>query len=92
MLHITLYVTELVGVVGPESPLQLPFLLSALGQEVCVMVNGFPTYDLPITCALCGQPFKMRHAWRMLGNKLYCSEFCADNDKEEDAFQDRRRA
>jgi hypothetical protein len=60
------------------------------------MANGFPTYDPPTSCALCGQPFKVRddhvYGWRTSSGKLYCSEFCADNEEEEDAFQDRRRA
>jgi hypothetical protein len=59
------------------------------------MVNGFPTYDPPTTCALCGQPLKMRgenlYGWRTTSGRLYCSEFCADSE-EEVRFQDKRSA
>jgi hypothetical protein len=58
------------------------------------MVNGFP-YDPPTTCALCGQPLKKRddrvYGWRTTSGKLYCSEFCADNEQEA-RLQDKRRA
>jgi hypothetical protein len=41
-------------------------------------------------CAYCGQPFKQKdshlYAWRTSSGKLYCSEFCAD-DEEEITFQ-----
>jgi hypothetical protein len=43
----------------------------------------------------CGQPFKQQendlHAWRSSSGKLYCSEFCAD-DEEEATFQNMRCA
>jgi len=59
------------------------------------MVNQFAT-DKPLTaCAFCGQPLKVHDnhvvAWRSTSGKLYCSEFCAD-DEEEAAFRDKRRA
>jgi hypothetical protein len=41
-----------------------------------------------------GQPFKVHDnhvaAWRSTNGQLYCSEFCADDEKEA-AFRDRRR-
>jgi hypothetical protein len=59
------------------------------------MVNGFPAHDPPTNCAFCGRPFKAQrnhvYAWRSTSGKLYCSEFCAD-DEEGARFQDRRRA
>jgi hypothetical protein len=44
-------------------------------------------------CTYCGQPFKdsYLYAWRSSSGRLYCSEFCAD-DEEETAFQNMRRA
>ena len=50
----------------------------------------------PISCAYCGQPFKQNreqdlYAWRSSSGKLFCSEFCAD-DEEEATFQHMRRA
>jgi hypothetical protein len=58
------------------------------------MVNPLPTDKPPTTCAFCGQPFKVRdnhvYAWRSTCSKLYCSEFCADD--EEARVQHRRRA
>jgi hypothetical protein len=49
----------------------------------------------PSSCAYCGQPFKQKenhlYAWRSSSGKLYCSEFCAD-DEEEATFQNMRRA
>jgi hypothetical protein len=57
-------------------------------------VNGFPMQDHPTNCAYCGQPFKQKenylYAWRSTSGKLYCSEFCAD-DEEEATFQNSRR-
>jgi hypothetical protein len=42
-----------------------------------------------VTCAY-GQPLKQRlYAWRSSSGKLYCSEFCAD-DEEEANFQNMR--
>jgi hypothetical protein len=55
------------------------------------MVNRLPTDKAPTACAFCGQPLKSHDAWRSTSGKLYCSEFCAD-DEEEAAFRDRRRA
>jgi hypothetical protein len=50
----------------------------------------------PTACSFCGQPFPLskdtRHvaaAWRSSTGKLYCSEFCAD-DEEEANFRQRR--
>jgi hypothetical protein len=45
-------------------------------------------------CAFCGQPFTVRenrvNAYRSTSGKLYCSEFCAD-DEEEAIFRSRRQ-
>jgi hypothetical protein len=58
------------------------------------VVNGFQMQNPPTNCAYCGQPFKQKEnhlfAWRSTSGKLYCSEFCAD-DEEEATFQDTRR-
>jgi hypothetical protein len=58
------------------------------------IVNGFPMQKPPTSCAHCGQPFKQKEnelfAWRSTSGKLYCSEFCAD-DEEEATFQNSRR-
>ena len=62
----------------------------------CVMVNQLPTDEPSSACALCGQPFNVHnnhvYAWRSTGGKLYCSEFCADDEDEEARFPYRRRA
>ena len=51
------------------------------------MVNQLPTDEPSSACALCGQPFNVHnnhvYAWRSTGGKLYCSEFCADDEDEE---------
>ncbi len=58
-------------------------------------MNEFPTVSPPTGCSFCGQPFPLSKdggrivAWRSSIGKLYCSEFCAD-DEEEANF--RRRA
>jgi hypothetical protein len=58
-------------------------------------MNGFPTFNPPAACAFCGQPFPLSKngayvaAWRSSTAKLYCSEFCAD-DEEEANFRRRR--
>jgi hypothetical protein len=58
------------------------------------VVNGFPMQSPSTNCAYCGQPFKQKEnhlvAWRSASGKLYCSEFCAD-DEEEATFQNIRR-
>ena len=58
------------------------------------VVNGFPMQNHPTNCACCGKPFKQKEnhllAWRSTLGKLYCSEFCP-NDEEEAAFQNIRR-
>ena len=58
------------------------------------VVNGFPMQNHLTNCAYCGQPFRREEnillAWRSTLGKLYCSEFCAD-DEEEAAFQNIRR-
>jgi hypothetical protein len=62
----------------------------------CVMVNQLPTDEPSSACALCGQPFNVHnnhvYAWRSTGGKLYCSEFCADDEDEEARFPYSRRA
>ena len=58
------------------------------------VVNGFPRPNPPTSCAYCKRPFKQKEnhlfAWRSTTGKLYCSEFCAD-DEEEATFQNTRR-
>ena len=57
-----------------------------------VIVDRFAIQNAPSRCAYCGQPFKQDlYAWRSSSGKLYCSEFCAD-DEEEATFQHMRRA
>jgi hypothetical protein len=50
------------------------------------VVNGWPTQNPATQCAYCGEPFKQKenhiYAWRSSSGKLYCSEFCADNEGE----------
>ena len=59
------------------------------------VVSRFAIQNPPSSCAYCGQPFEQKendlYAWRSSSGKLYCSEFCAD-DEEEAAFQNMRRA
>ena len=60
------------------------------------LISPFAIQNLPSTCAHCGQPFKQNreqdlYAWRSSSGKLFCSEFCAD-DEEEATFQHMRRA
>ena len=61
-----------------------------------VMVNQLPTDEPSGVCALCGRPFNVHnnhvYAWSSTSGKLYCSEFCADDEDEEARFPDRRRA
>jgi hypothetical protein len=55
-----------------------------------VVVGRFAIENSPSRCAYCGQPFKQHlYAWRSSSGKLYCSEFCAD-DEEETNFQEMR--
>jgi hypothetical protein len=55
-----------------------------------VEVSRLAIQNSPSRCAYCGQPFKQHlYAWRSSSGKLYCSEFCAD-DEEEANFQNRR--
>ena len=58
------------------------------------VVNVFPLRNHPTSCAHCGQPLMQKEnelfAWRSTTGKLYCSEFCAD-DEEEATFQNIRR-
>ena len=60
-----------------------------------VIVGRFAIQNPPSSCAHCGQPFKQKenqlYAWRSSSGKLYCSEFCAD-DEEESTLQNLRRA
>ena len=51
-----------------------------------VVVDRFAIQDRPSRCAYCGQRFNHFYAWRSSSGKLYCSEFCAD-DEEEANFQ-----
>jgi hypothetical protein len=59
------------------------------------VISRFAIQNPPSSCAYCGQPFKQKenhlYAWRSSSGKLYCSEFCAD-DEEEATFQNMRRA
>jgi len=56
------------------------------------VVSRFAIQNPPSSCAYCGQCFKQKEtAWRSSSGKMYCSEFCAD-DEEEAAFQNMRRA
>ena len=48
-----------------------------------VVVDRFAIQNAPSRCAYCGQPFKQDlYAWRSSSGKLYCSEFCADDEEE----------
>ena len=54
------------------------------------VVDRFAIQNSPSHCAYCGQPFKQHlYAWRSSSGKLYCSEFCADDEEEAD-FQNMR--
>jgi hypothetical protein len=59
------------------------------------VTSRFAIQTPPSSCAYCRQPFKQKethlYAWRSSSGKLYCSEFCAD-DEEEAIFQNMRRA
>ena len=59
------------------------------------LISRFAIQNPPHSCVHCGQPFKQKenhlYAWRSSSGKLYCSEFCAD-DEEEATFQHMRRA
>ena len=59
------------------------------------VTSRFTTQTPPSSCAYCRRPFKQKenhlYAWRSSSGKLYCSEFCAD-DEEEATFQNMRRA
>ena len=56
------------------------------------VVSGFAIQSPPSRCAYCGKPIKERlYAWRSSSGKLYCSEFCAD-DEEDANFQNMRYA
>ena len=76
-------------VAASSAPFSAPF-------PGCVMVNQLPTDEPSSACALCGQPFNVHnnhvYAWRSTGGKLYCSEFCADDEDEEARVPYRRRA
>lgn len=55
-----------------------------------VVVDRFAIQKSPSRCAFCGQWLKQHlYAWRSSSGKLYCSEFCAD-DEEEANFQNMR--
>jgi hypothetical protein len=55
-----------------------------------VVVDRFAIQNSPSRCAYCGQPLKQQlYAWRSPSGKLYCSEFCADDEEEAD-FQNMR--
>ena len=57
-----------------------------------VVVSHLAIQTSPGRCAYCGQRLEQDlYAWRSSSGKLYCSEFCAD-DEEEANFQDMRRA
>ena len=61
---------------------------AVMPQERCVMavVNAYPVQNPAPNCAYCGEPFKQKenhlYAWRSSSGKLYCSEFCADDEAE----------
>jgi len=60
-------------------------------RGLMVVVDRFAIQNAPSRCAYCGQPFKQDlYAWRSSSGKLYCSEFCAD-DEEEANFQNMRQ-
>jgi hypothetical protein len=50
------------------------------------VVNAYPVQNPAPNCAYCGEPFKQKenhlYAWRSSSGKLYCSEFCADDEAE----------
>ena len=55
-----------------------------------VVISRFAIQNSFNRCAYCGQPFKEHlYAWRSSSGKLYCSEFCADDEEGAD-FQNRR--
>ena len=55
------------------------------------VVSCFAIQNSSSHCAYCGQPLKQHlNAWRSSSGKMYCSEFCAD-DEEEANFQNRRQ-
>jgi hypothetical protein len=70
-------------------------LLRTGWRGVMTAISRFAIQRPPSTCAHCGEPFKEKenhlYAWRSSSGKLYCSEFCAD-DEEEATFQNMRRA
>ena len=48
-----------------------------------VVVDRFAIQKSPSRCAFCGQWLKQHlYAWRSSSGKLYCSEFCADDEEE----------
>jgi hypothetical protein len=60
-------------------------------RGMMVIVDRFAIQNAPSRCAYCGQPFEQDlYAWRSSSGKLYCSEFCAD-DEEEANFQNMRQ-
>jgi hypothetical protein len=60
-------------------------------RGLMVVVDRFAIQNAPSRCAYCGQPFKQDlYAWRSSSGKLYCSEFCADDEEEAD-FQNMRQ-
>ncbi len=60
-----------------------------------VVVNGL---SIPIhpanSCAFCGQPLAQHnghlYAWHSTSGKLYCSEFCADDEEEAASRMEKR--
>jgi hypothetical protein len=67
-------------------------LRAAWRSSMMVVISRFAIQNSSNRCAYCGQPFKEHlYAWRSSSGKLYCSEFCAD-DEEEANFQNMRRA
>ena len=60
-------------------------------RGLMVVVDRFAIQNAPSRCAYCGQPFKQDlYAWRSSSGKLYCSEFCADDEEKAD-FQNMRQ-
>ena len=65
-------------------------LRAAWRSSMMVVISHFAIQNSSNRCAYCGQPFKEHlYAWRSSSGKLYCSEFCADDEEEAD-FQNMR--
>ena len=54
---------------------------------MAVLINGLSIPNHPVaSCAFCDQPLGQEsghlYAWHSTSGKLYCSEFCADDEEE----------